>query len=133
MRKMPRVLHQIALSAAAMMALSFACLPAQAQTSVKRECATQYKAEKAAGKIESGETWSKYYAACAKAKGAKEASKKPAAGNHKPLTPAQKSARKRIKECGVMWRKDKTAGKIRKGETWPQYWHRCNVALKKKG
>ncbi|GHE00718.1 hypothetical protein U879_14525 [Defluviimonas sp. 20V17] len=130
---MPRFLYQVTMGAAAVMALSLAGFPAHAATSVKKECSAQYKAEKAAGKLKPGETWTKFYAACAKANGAKEAGKKPATDSHKPLTTAQKAARKRIKECGAMWRKDKAAGKIHKGETWPQYWHRCNIALKKKG
>lgn len=135
---MPRVLHLITLSTAAVMALSLAGVPAQAATSVKQQCSAQYKAEKAAGKLKPGETWTKFYAACAKAggakaSGAKEARKKPGTDSHKPLTSAQKAARKRITECGAMWRKDKASGKIHKGETWPKYWHRCNIALKKKG
>lgn len=127
--------NRFILGAAAAMALGLMTVPAQAATSVMKECSAQYKADKAAGKVKEGETWTKYYSACAKAKKAE----KPAAGktatsaakSSKPLTAAQKATHARIKECGAMWRKEKAAGKIAKGDTWPKYWHRCNDKLKK--
>lgn len=146
--------NRLLLGAAAAMALAFVTAPAQAATSVMKECSTQYKADKAAGKVKAGETWTKYYAECAKAKKAEEKTEakvekteskagtkvektesKAAATaekkSDKPLTPAQKASQARMKECGAMWRKDKEAGKIAKGDTWPQYWHRCSEKLKK--
>lgn len=128
--------------AAVAMGLCLGALPAQAASGVMQQCSTQYKADKAAGKLKAGETWTKYYAACAKqAKantppepGTKAAKKAEKAGkSNKALTPAQVAAHKRIKECGAMWKKDKAAGKIKKGETWPQYWHSCSDKLKKAG
>jgi hypothetical protein len=48
------------------------------------------------------------------------------------LTPGQKSARERQRECGREWREAKKAGTVEKGMTWPKYWSACNTRLKSK-
>jgi hypothetical protein len=48
----------------------------------------------------------------------------------KPLSPAQAAMRDRQKKCGAEWKTAKAAGKIQKGQTWPQYWSACNKRLK---
>jgi competence protein ComEA len=48
-------------------------------------------------------------------------------------TPGQIAARKRIKMCGAQWRAAKADNKIPAGMTWPQFWSRCNTALKSRG
>lgn len=48
----------------------------------------------------------------------------------RPLTPGQKAARERQKQCGIEWKEAKSAGKVEKGMTWPKYWSACNKRLK---
>lgn len=48
------------------------------------------------------------------------------------LTPGQKAARERQKQCGQEWRELRKAGKIDKGQTWPKFWSACNARLKAK-
>jgi hypothetical protein len=48
----------------------------------------------------------------------------------KTLSPAQAAMRDRQKKCGAEWKAAKAAGKIQKGQTWPQYWSACNKRLK---
>jgi len=48
----------------------------------------------------------------------------------KTLSPAQAAMRERQKKCGAEWKAAKAAGKIQKGQTWPQYWSACNKRLK---
>ncbi|MCX7348243.1 MAG: helix-hairpin-helix domain-containing protein, partial [Alphaproteobacteria bacterium] len=48
-------------------------------------------------------------------------------------TPGQLAAQKRIKMCGAKWRAAKAEGNIPAGQTWPQYWSKCNTALKNRG
>lgn len=38
--------------------------------------------------------------------------------------------RERQKKCGAEWKAAKAAGKIEKGQKWPQYWSACNKRLK---
>jgi hypothetical protein len=63
---------------------------------------------------------------------AKSATEKPAAAktSKKSLSPAQAAMRQRQKKCGAEWKAAKAAGKIQKGQTWPQYWSACNKRLK---
>ncbi|MBI1218062.1 MAG: hypothetical protein GC186_05885 [Rhodobacteraceae bacterium] len=111
-------------------------------------CSARYKADKAANKVPEGQTWPKYYSACAadlKAASADEANPPEpskvdtsttvatADKNGKPYTPGQIAAHKRIKECGQMWQTDKAANKIPTGQTWPKYWSACNTKLKAAG
>lgn len=51
----------------------------------------------------------------------------------KPPTPGQLAARERAKKCGAEWKAAKAAGKIEKGQKWPQYWSACNKRLKAAG
>lgn len=55
---------------------------------------------------------------------------KPAAKAKKPPTAGQLAARERAKKCGAEWKAAKAAGKIEKGQKWPQYWSACNKRLK---
>ena len=48
------------------------------------------------------------------------------------LTPGQKAARERQKQCGREWRELRKAGKTEKGQTWPKFWSACNTRLKGK-
>ncbi len=48
----------------------------------------------------------------------------------KPPTAGQLAARERAKKCGAEWKAAKAAGKIDKGQKWPQYWSACNKRLK---
>ena len=38
--------------------------------------------------------------------------------------------RERQKKCGAEWKEAKAAGKIEKGQKWPQFWSACNKRLK---
>ena len=40
------------------------------------------------------------------------------------------AARERQKKCGAEWKEAKAAGKIEKGQKWPQFWSACNQRLK---
>ena len=51
----------------------------------------------------------------------------------KPLSPGQIAARERQKKCAALWKEEKAAGKIEKGQTWPKYWSACNTRLKAGG
>jgi hypothetical protein len=48
----------------------------------------------------------------------------------RPPTPGQLAARARLKKCAAEWKEAKAAGKIEKGQKWPQYWSACNKRLK---
>lgn len=122
---------------------------ASAASTTMQTCSTQYKADKAGGKLAAGTKWTQYYKDCAaklkkvsaKAQKAPTEPKttdlsKPLATkdkNGKPYTPGQLAAHKRIRECATMWHADKAAHKIKAGEKWPQYWSACNTKLKKAG
>lgn len=143
----------VLLGAAAALAFSGLAGSVSAQTkSVMSECSAMYKADKAKGKLKEGMTWPKYFGECskkmkpaaatAKSKAKKNSAKAPSAAalskplatkdkNGKPFTPGQLAAHKRMRECGRMWHRDKAAGKIRSGVTWPKYWSACNAKLKK--
>jgi hypothetical protein len=62
----------------------------------------------------------------------------PVTAQTKPKATAEKrapsagmlAARERQKKCGAEWREAKAAGKIQKGQKWPQYWSACNKRLK---
>jgi hypothetical protein len=96
----------------------------------QKKCAAEWKAAKAAGKVEKGMTWPKYWSACNKrlkpATSAKTKAKK-------PPTAGQLAARARQKKCAAEWKQAKAAGKIEKGMTWPKYWSACNKRLKAAG
>jgi hypothetical protein len=57
---------------------------------------------------------------------------KRAAKKKRELTPGQKAARERQKQCGREWRELRKAGKTEKGQTWPKFWSACNTRLKGK-
>jgi hypothetical protein len=51
----------------------------------------------------------------------------------KPPGAGMLAARERQKKCGAEWKAAKAAGKIEKGQKWPQYWSACNKRLKAGG
>ena len=57
----------------------------------------------------------------------------PKAKPKKPPTPGQIAARERMKKCAAEWKEAKAAGKVAKGQKWPQYWSACNKRLKTDG
>ena len=117
--------------------------PAEAQA-VTKACAEAWKADKAAGKIKAGTTWPAYLSDCSKKpaapaveakpakaeKAAAKAEKKVEKAHAGTLTPGQQAAHERIRECGEQWRAAKAAGKIKAGQTWPEYWSACNKRMK---
>ena len=59
----------------------------------------------------------------------------PAQTDAKPKEKAAPSAgvaamRERQKKCGAEWKAAKAAGKVEKGQKWPQFWSACNKRLK---
>jgi len=48
----------------------------------------------------------------------------------KPPSAGMLAARERQKKCGTEWKEAKAAGKIEKGQKWPQFWSACNKRLK---
>ena len=61
----------------------------------------------------------------APAKKETKAKKEPSAG--------QLAMRERQKKCGAEWKAAKAAGKVEKGQKWPQFWSACNKRLKAGG
>jgi hypothetical protein len=61
-----------------------------------------------------------------------KAAEKRATRKKRELTPGQKAARERQKQCGREWRELRKAGKTEKGQTWPKFWSACNTRLKGK-
>ncbi len=139
--------------------LSFGPLRADAATSPKmKACAEEWKADKAAGKVAAGMTWSQFSHECAArgdtagapaaapaaATGGAVTAAPPAATATEPAAGApvappsgakqpsagQAAMHARQKQCGAEWRAAKAAGKIQAGMTWPTYWHDCNTRLK---
>src|SRR4051794_31520623 len=53
------------------------------------------------------------------------AEKRAARKKKRELTPGQKAAHERQKQCGSEWRELRKAGKTEKGQTWPKYWSAC--------
>jgi hypothetical protein len=51
-----------------------------------------------------------------------KAKKAPSAG--------QIAMRERQKKCAAEWKEAKAAGKLEKGQKWPQFWSACNKRLK---
>jgi hypothetical protein len=47
--------------------------------------------------------------------------------------PGRQAMIERERACGKLWREEKAAGKIEKGQTWPKYWSACNKIMKEKG
>src|SRR5712691_2054484 len=47
--------------------------------------------------------------------------------------PGRQAMIERERACGKLWREEKAAGKIEKGQTWPKYWSECNKRMKEKG
>ena len=45
----------------------------------------------------------------------------------------QTAMRERQKKCAAEWKEAKAAGKIEKGQKWPQFWSACNKRLKGAG
>lgn len=52
------------------------------------------------------------------------------AKSKKAPSAGQLAARERQKKCGAEWKAAKAAGKIEKGQKWPQFWSACNKRLK---
>jgi hypothetical protein len=48
----------------------------------------------------------------------------------KPPSAGMLAMRERQKKCGAEWKEAKAAGKIEKGQKWPQFWSACNKRLK---
>lgn len=46
------------------------------------------------------------------------------------VSAAEEAMYKRVQACGAEWRARKSAGRIKSGETWPEYWSDCNTRLK---
>jgi hypothetical protein len=46
---------------------------------------------------------------------------------------ARAAVGERRKKCGIEWKEAKAAGKIEKGQRWPQFWSACNKRLKAAG
>jgi hypothetical protein len=42
----------------------------------------------------------------------------------------QIAMRERQKKCAAEWKEAKAAGKVEKGQKWPQFWSACNKRLK---
>jgi hypothetical protein len=55
------------------------------------------------------------------------------AKTEKPASAGMDAMRERQKKCGAEWKEAKTAGKVEKGMTWPQFWSACNKRLKAAG
>jgi hypothetical protein len=59
--------------------------------------------------------------------------KKKASAEKRAPSAALAATRERQKRCGAEWKEAKAAGKIDKGQRWPQYWSACNKRLKAAG
>ncbi len=140
------------LSAAAGLAVVLASLaPAGAQTAQDRmkQCGEEWQSAKTAGKVKEGETWNAFFKECnarlqqgaaatpaaAPAATAPATAEKPAAGAAKTTAETGKSAaaassaQSRRKQCSDEWQAAKTAGKVKAGETWSQFYSACNTRL----
>ena len=51
----------------------------------------------------------------------------------KPPSAGMLAMRERQKKCGAEWKAAKAAGKVEKGQKWPQFWSACNKRLKAGG
>jgi hypothetical protein len=73
-----------------------------------------------------------------KARGKRKAAKDDAAATTPapqaaPAKSGREAARERQRACGAEWKADKTAGKVKAGMKWPQYWSDCNKRKKEQG
>jgi hypothetical protein len=59
--------------------------------------------------------------------------KKAAGAEKRKPSAALTAMRDRQKKCGTEWKEAKAAGKVPKGQRWPQYWSACNKRLKAAG
>jgi hypothetical protein len=116
-----------------------------------QKCSADWAALKAANQVPDGMTWNDFR----KAKCVVDASMTPAAADEnatpmeptqavnldnidvatvsksgKPFTPGQIAAHKRQKACGMKWREEKANNTLQVGMKWPQYWSKCNTAMK---
>jgi hypothetical protein len=116
-----------------------------------QKCSADWAALKAANQVPEGMTWNDFR----KAKCLVDAAALPAAADEnatpveptqavnldnidvatvsktgKPFTPGQIAAHKRQKACGMKWREEKTNNTLPVGMKWPQYWSKCNTAMK---
>jgi hypothetical protein len=123
---------------------------ATGQTFIQK-CSADWAALKAANQVPDGMTWNDFR----KAKCVVDASMTPAAADEnatpmeptqavnldnidvatvsksgKPFTPGQIAAHKRQKACGMKWREEKANNTLQVGMKWPQYWSKCNTAMK---
>lgn len=121
-------------------------IPAAASAdTVQKQCAAQWKADKAAGKIPDGTNWTKYFSNCASdlkapapgtqstTSSAKEATPPKGAISGKEQTPGQMASTERIKKCGAEWQAKKAANKLSADAKWPQFWSECSKRLKAAG
>lgn len=111
--------------------------PAAAANNVMKECGAKYQAAKAAKTLPAGQTWNQFLAQCRASMTATAATPAPAAAKANPAShlpgaqsPAMIAMHNRQRQCGAQWKADKAAGKIPAGQTWPQYWSKCNARLK---
>jgi hypothetical protein len=61
------------------------------------------------------------------------AQSKPAKKDAKPkkeMSAGQKAMHERQTKCAAEWKEAKAAGKVEKGQKWPQFWSACNKRLK---
>lgn len=127
-----------------------AAADATGQTFIQK-CSTDWAALKAANQVPDGMTWNDFR----KAKCVVDAASLPQAADEnatpmeptqavnldnidvatvsksgKPFTPGQIAAHKRQKACGMKWREEKSNNTLQVGMKWPQYWSKCNTAMK---
>ncbi len=111
--------------------------PASAAGDVMKVCGAKYQAAKADKSLPAGQTWAQYLAQCRGTQSAAAPAPAPAVksaggAGHLPgaQSPAMVAMHDRQHKCGQQWSADKAAGKVPKGQTWPQYWSACNTRMK---
>jgi hypothetical protein len=121
-------------------------LPANAAT--MKECAAQWQKAKADNKT-GGKTYKDFSKDCmsgsaaapaaptastaSKPASTKTAAKPAATSTGKKPSPAQEAMYERERACGKEWKEAKSAGKVKAGMKWPQYWSDCNKRMKAAG
>lgn len=115
---------------------------AAAADNAMKVCGAKYQAAKTAKTLPVGQSWQQYLASCRAGLGtpkpvamaapaAKPAmAKAPATAAPAAITAGRQAAIARERQCGAQWRADKAAGKTPAGQTWPQYWSKCNARMK---
>lgn len=122
---------KLILGAAAGLAFSALAGTAIAETnSVQSQCSDMYKADKAANKLPTGQTWPQYYSACA-AKLKASADTKTADTKTAPAATADAGSGETVmQQCSAQYKDDKAAKKVPAGQTWPQYYSACAARVK---